>query len=157
MAKARTSLTIAALLAGFAVHGLQAEGVRLAPVDDPVTKSECSACHMAYPASLLPARSWKALMSDLGNHFGEDASLDPKTADHIRAWLMANAADTGGNLPGLMQGMPQNMTPLRISEVPIIKRIHDEVGSRWRKKVGSMARCNACHRGAEQGYFGEAE
>ena len=154
MTKAGTSLAAAALLMGFALHAARAEeGVRLRPVEDPVTREECSACHMAYPASLLPARSWRALMSDLGNHFGEDASLDAKTAEHIRKWLEANAADTGGHLPGLMQGMSPGMTPLRISEVPIIRRIHGEVGSRWRKKVGSMARCNACHRGAENGYF----
>lgn len=49
---------LAALL--FAIP-LAADGLRLAPVKDPVVAKECSACHMLYPAGLLPARSWSAI------------------------------------------------------------------------------------------------
>ncbi len=65
-------------------------------VTDPLTRTECSACHMAYPAALLPARSWTALMADLPNHFGEDASLDEASRGQIESYLVANAADSSG-------------------------------------------------------------
>jgi len=146
----------AVVVISMARAGMSEEGVQLRPVTDELTRKECSACHMPYPAALLPRRSWHAILSDLGNHFGEDASLDPKSEAEIRKWLEANAADTGGHLPGALRGLSPDVTPLRISELPIIKRIHRyEVGARWRKKVGSMGRCDACHRGAAQGYFGE--
>ncbi len=147
---------LAGALMTMAGPGVNAEeGVRLPAIKDALAKQECSACHMAYPASLLPSRSWRAILSDLGNHFGEDASLDPKAEKQISDYLAANAADTGGKLAGIMRGLKPADTPLRISELPIMRRIHDEVGSRWRKRVGSMGKCNACHRGAEKGFFEE--
>ena len=35
---------------------------------------ECSECHIAYSASMLPQRSWKKMMASLDDHFGENAS-----------------------------------------------------------------------------------
>ncbi len=132
------------------------EGARLPPIADKVAREECSACHMPYSAILLPKRSWRAIMGNLDNHFGEDASLDPKVTKQILAYLVANASDAGNQLPAITRGVSASETPLRISELPIMVSIHGgEVGARWRKKVGSMAKCNACHRGAENGYFGE--
>ena len=32
---------------------------------DPVWKAECGSCHIAYPPALLPAASWRAVMSGL--------------------------------------------------------------------------------------------
>ena len=149
----RAGMACLALLAATA-PGRAEEGAYFPPVTDKLTYQECSACHMAYPASLLPARSWRALLSDLGNHFGEDASLDAKTTEHIRKWLEANAADTGGRRPVMLRGLAPDTTPLRISQLPIMVRVHNyEVSRRMREKAGSMARCNACHRGAEKGYF----
>ncbi|MGC9447652.1 diheme cytochrome c [Cereibacter johrii] len=127
------------------------EGRRAAiVVTDPTTKEECSACHIAYPAAFLPARSWQALMSDLPNHFGEDASLDDRTRADIEAYLVANAADGGRSL----RGVAETDTPLRISELPWFKREHsDEVTPRMMEKAKSMANCAACHTGAERGNF----
>ncbi|MGP3698020.1 diheme cytochrome c [Rhodobacter sp. NSM] len=127
------------------------EGRRAAMVvTDPATKTECSACHLAYPAALLPARSWRALMADLPNHFGEDASLDDTTRAEIEAYLVANAADGGRSL----RGVAATDTPLRISELPWFKREHsEEVTPRMLEKAKSMANCAACHTGAESGNF----
>ena len=41
-------------------------------------RTECSSCHIAYPARALPAASWKKIMSGLDKHFGVDASLAPQ-------------------------------------------------------------------------------
>ena len=70
-----------------------AEG-RVPLIKDQLTKNECSACHFAYPASMLPEASWEKIMGGLENHFGEDASLDAQTTQHIAEYLVAQAGDT---------------------------------------------------------------
>ena len=57
----------------------------------PIYKQECAACHMAYPAALLPARSWTRIMSGLDKHYGSDASLEPETVQQISRWLQTEA------------------------------------------------------------------
>ena len=44
------------------------------PIKDAVVLKECGACHMAFQPQMLPKRSWGKIMSELPNHFGEDAS-----------------------------------------------------------------------------------
>ncbi len=155
----KKTIFLKALVAGALVLGAipaanAEEGAQFPRVTDKVTKSECSACHMAYSAAMLPKRSWRAIVSDLSNHFGEDASLDAATTKHIRKWLEANAADTGGRAPVMLRGVAASETPLRISKLPVMVRVHKyEVSKRMRDRAGSMSNCNACHRGAENGYF----
>jgi len=117
------------------------------PVTHPATAEECSACHMAYPAGFLPARSWQAIMGDLENHFGEDARLDEATRAEIEAYLVSKAAPR-------VRGVAETAAPLRISELPWFKREHeDEVSRRMMERAKSMSNCVACHKGAERGYF----
>ena len=40
--------------------------------------SECSSCHIAYQPALLQANDWRKLMAGLSDHFGSDATVDPK-------------------------------------------------------------------------------
>ncbi len=129
----------------------------LRPVIDETVLKECSACHMAFPPALLPARSWRALMAGLDNHFGENAALDEATAKHIADYLVANAADatTGGNRR-VLRGVRPSDTPLRITELPWWMREHrGEVRPSAFKdpRVKSKANCVACHRGAARGSF----
>ena len=65
----------------------------VAPVTNKQYQAECSACHMAYPPGLLPARSWQKLMGGLSNHFGDDASLAEQTRQALTEYLVLNAAD----------------------------------------------------------------
>lgn len=131
------------------------EGIQLQPPTHDATKTECSACHMAYPPSLMPARSWSAIMKTLDNHFGESAALDEATRADIEAYLTANAADTGGNLPGALRNVPPDAVPLRITEMPWFVGVHGEVSAWRRAKIKSLSNCNVCHTGAENGFFGE--
>ncbi len=131
---------------------LLAEG-HAAGITDELTKTECSACHMAYPAGLLPARSWEALVNDLGKHFGEDASLSPEAAASIKTYLMANAADASGKARGFARGLKPEQTPLRITELPRFLNEHGKFSEATMKKIGTVSNCVACHRGAEQGNF----
>jgi hypothetical protein len=117
---------------------------------------ECSACHLAFPAGFLPKRSWTAIMADLTNHFGEDASLPPASVAAIEGYLLENAGDAGKKPNNWVRRIPAKETPLRISELKLFMGIHGgEVSPAAFKKAGSKANCTFCHRQAEQGSFGE--
>ena len=115
----------------------------------PLYQQECGACHLAYPAELLPAESWQRLMSQLPHHYGTDASLDAATRDELVAWLTANAANgrRAGTAP------PQD----RITQSAWFLREHAEVPpATWKRPaVKSPAQCAACHIQAAEGDFNE--
>jgi hypothetical protein len=127
------------------------------PVTDPVVREECGSCHMAFAPSMLPASSWKRMMANLDNHFGDDASVDAQTAARISRYLVANAADSGGSQYAgkLLRGVALDNAPLRITELPKWVSEHREVSAReWRhKEVRSKANCVACHSAAARGYY----
>lgn len=110
---------------------------------------ECGSCHVAYPARFLGPRSWRALMGDLGEHFGSDASLEPARQRELLALLVAGARRS----ETLVGGEPA----LRISETSWFRHEHPKPGAEvWsRPAVKSPANCGACHREAEAGNYGE--
>ena len=122
-------------------------------------KAECGSCHLAFPPGLLPERSWKKMMGGLDKHFGENASVDEKIAREITQFLVANSADLSGNRRStkILQSIPPDSTPLRITETNNFIRKHDEISASVfkRTKIGSAANCSACHKSAEQGDFSE--
>lgn len=123
-------------------------------------KEECSSCHMAYPAQLLPARSWDKILSHLDQHFGDNASLDSATLQQLRQYLQDNSADTIDSRRSrrLLRNIPMDSPPLRISELPYIRRQHHEIPARYisgNPQVKHLSNCIACHQGAEQGSFSE--
>lgn len=136
----------AAAFGGFA---LADEYERVSPVRDQLTAKECSACHMIFPAGLLPASSWKTMMADLKNHFGANAELDADSAGKITQYLVNNAAREGRGTVG---------DRIRISEQPWFVNKHDKKGrispaTLKRRGAKSVADCKACHLDAERGYF----
>jgi hypothetical protein len=122
---------------------------RMPAVSNAVWKTECGACHVAFPPRLLPAASWRAVMSGLDKHFGTDASLDAKSTQEISAFLEKHA----GRNRHASSGKPV----LRITETRWFQREHDEVSARtWKNpKVKSAANCSACHLQAESGNYSE--
>lgn len=152
--RSRASAVVACLaLAGFlASPGAIASGPKRPAATDPAWKSECGSCHVAYPPSLLPAASWRAIMGGLEHHFDTDATIDATTAAGIEAFLVANA------------GRDRSFSPtaeptLRITQTRWFRHEHDEVASTtWRSPaVKSPANCGACHLNADSGRFGERE
>ncbi len=123
------------------------------------TLKECGACHMAFPPQLLPARSWKKIMSGLSDHFGENADLPEPTRAEIAAYLVAHAADAPGTVNGplFLRGVDPGAVPLRITELPFWKAVHSEIPASEFKsaQVKSAANCLACHRGGGEGESGE--
>lgn len=146
------AVSAAALVLGRAQAG---DDEYFAPVTDPATLSECGSCHLAFPPSMLPAASWKRMMAELQDHFGDDASLDADTTAAITRYLVANAGDAGGYRRDILRGLPRGAAPQRITELPKWVHEHDEVSeAEWRAKdVGSKANCPACHVDADKGYF----
>ena len=120
------------------------------PIKDPVVAKECSACHMPFPAGLLPAPSWSALVAGLDNHFGENASVDAATAAKLSAYLTQNAEPA-------TRGSATGAPVLRITELDWFKRKHGKnrlsPERLARKGAKSAAQCEACHQGAVQGEF----
>ena len=120
---------------------------------------ECGACHVAYPAGLLPKKSWNKIMTNLENHFDENAELDAQTGKQLSSYLNRYALDSGnsGKLRKMLRNFPKN-TPVRITKLPYFIRKHDEIPARMVKgnpKVGSFSQCDKCHQGAQQGDFDE--
>lgn len=139
-------MVLAGGLMGAGVSGASAyDEKHLEPVTDEMTRAECGACHIPYAPGLLPADSWKAVVDDLSNHFGEDASLKPEKVDHIRAYLVAHA-----NPHHMMVGAPVR----KITEQGWWVREHryDVSEDTW-KEVGTKANCVACHKNAANGNF----
>jgi hypothetical protein len=119
----------------------------------PKYAQECSACHVAYPAGLLPAASWQRVMAGLGKHYGTDASLDEASVREISGWLRANA----GSYKRVSEEPPEN----RITKSAWFVRKHREgevPANVWKRaSVGSPSNCTACHANADKGNFNEHE
>jgi cytochrome c553 len=123
---------------------------------------ECGSCHTAYAPGLLPARSWRRMMGELANHFGEDASLaDPQQLEITKALeiLAADSNQASMRMRRINGAIPANAAPQRITETGYFKFMHDEVRpSIWkRQKIGTLANCIACHPRANEGRYGERE
>jgi len=85
------SFIFAASVLLFSVTSAQAGSLPV--VKDPVAKTECSDCHMAYPPILLPQASWEKIMGNLSDHFGDDASLDDATVKVLTEYFVKNSND----------------------------------------------------------------
>ena len=116
----------------------------------PLYKAECAACHVAYPAGMLPAPSWKRLMVNLDQHYGTDASLDEASIRAISGWLQSNA--------GTYKRISEEPLQDRLTQSTWCVRKHRKLDAPvWRlASVKSAANCAACHSGAEQGNFNES-
>jgi len=112
-------------------------------------QEECAACHIAYAPGLLPAESWRQLMSSLDKHFGSDASLAGPENKEITAFLVNNASNRW-SAPS---------APLRITETAWFKAKHgikEIAPAVWKRPaVKSPANCSACHVDAAKADFNE--
>ncbi|PJA32399.1 MAG: diacylglycerol kinase [Zetaproteobacteria bacterium CG_4_9_14_3_um_filter_53_7] len=143
-------------------YGLWSQKGTALPVMNKAYQNECAACHFAYPASFLPARSWVKIMGTLENHFGENAELDAAGRQEIEQYLTAQAGDQapGRFSRSFMRSIDSADTPLRISETAYFRREHREVPAglvTGNAKVRSFANCASCHTGADKGSFNEHE
>ncbi len=121
-------------------------------------KTECSACHVAYPTTFLSEKSWNTLLDGLDKHFGDNAELIPEDLQSIKAFLGKNNYDKSRIKRIYHQRFDTPGTPIRVTKTVFFRAIHNEVPNRWvtqNPKVKSFSHCEACHRGASKGYFDE--
>ena len=147
-----TAVAVAAVAGFLSLPGAIAGGPKVPAATNAAWKGECGSCHVAYPPSLLPAASWRAIMAGVDRHFGNDATIDTTTAAAIDAFLVANAGRDRAKSP--------TAEPiLRITETRWFRHEHDEVApATWRSPaVKSPANCGACHLNADSGRFSERE
>ena len=114
---------------------------------------ECGSCHLAYPPSLLPLRSWERTLQEQEKHFGEDLSLSQASA----ATLLKAAAVPPPSWAAwkLAQSVPAAEAPLRISEIGFWREVHHALPDAQFKPPRANGRhdCEACHRDAASGIF----
>lgn len=138
-----------ALLAAVFSSAARAEEHGAGVTPTPLYTQECAACHVAYPAGMLPASSWERLMANLPKHFGVDASLEPAQLKQLTPWLVSHA--------GTVRRIAENPPDDRISRSTWFTRQHREVSADvWKRaSIKSASNCMACHRGADKGDFDE--
>lgn len=132
------------------IEGASRSAVTSSLAAPPIYQKECGACHMAYPAGLLPIGSWQHLIANLNQHFGNDASLDKASTSEITRYL----ASAAGSYKRVSEMPAQD----RITQSSWFSRKHDRHvnASTWtRAAIGNRGNCAACHSGAEQGNFNE--
>lgn len=121
-----------------------------------VYQEECGACHLAYPAGLLPEKSWNKILNNLEDHFGENAELDKESNQVLQKYLAKNSMQKG-IFSKFLRNFPKGV-PTRITKLPYFIRKHDEVPSKMvtgNPKVGSFSQCDKCHSSAARGDFEE--
>ncbi len=138
-------------------------GPTFPPVENTLYADECGSCHFAYQPALLPAASWRKVLSRLENHFGENAELSQETLNELILYLDANAADKVSRdyrrAEKIMRSLG-DMAPLRITDIPYIHRQHHEIPSRLIVKnpdIRSLSNCSSCHARATTGSYAERE
>jgi len=154
--KSRTLALLAlALCAG--LYASLAPAYVLVPQDATYLK-ECGTCHTAFSPHLLPAASWRKIMGQLDNHFGDSAKLDASTQDAITRYLVANAADHANSDEAhvIMHSLGPGEVPARITDVPFIAGLHAAVmDPRWsgQPRPKRLTECEVCHVRAPKGDY----
>lgn len=154
------ALSVAALLGAvlapgaFILTGLAPSGAAAIPLNV-AWQRECGECHMAFHPSLLPAKSWVAIMANLGDHFGEDASLDAVKANEISDFLTHHSAETWDSLAANRLRFVDAARPMEITATQFWTRMHHDIPAEVfaRKTVGAKQNCSACHADAASGMF----
>jgi len=114
---------------------------------------ECGSCHLDFHPSLLPARSWQAMLEE-PDHFGEDLALDAKVVASLSSFADAHSAEHAETPTAwkIASRTPAASTPLRITELSYWKRRHAEVTDADWQRVKKVD-CAGCHLDAELGTF----
>ncbi len=128
------------------------------PVNPGLTsyKEVCGKCHIPYPPHFLPSGSWDKILVSTQKHFGENLDIDPKTKNLIASYLKENGAERSDDKISLkiMQSL-EGKTPLRLTEVPFIQKMHRRYTPIVLKKrsIPFLGKCQACHTSAAKWKF----
>jgi cytochrome b len=115
---------------------------------------ECGSCHLAYAPSLLPARSWDAMLEKQDDHFGEDLALSRETVRKLQASTHSPAPSWAAwKLAGSARSV--DPPPMRITDAPFWRHAHRRLSAQEfaRPPVAGRHDCEACHGDAASGIF----
>ena len=114
---------------------------------------ECGSCHLAFHPSLLPVRSWQAMLAQQ-DHFGEDLALDPAIVAALSSYAGAHSAEHAETPTAwkIASRTPADSTPLRITDIAYWKRRHADVTEADWQRVNKVD-CGGCHLDADLGTF----
>lgn len=116
--------------------------------------AECGACHLAYSPALLPERSWRRTFAGQNDHFGEDLGIAEGSVARLLEQA-GRAMPTTWSAWKLARSAPAGEAPLRITELPFWRAIHEGVPPEWFRAPlsGGKHDCEACHSDAASGIF----
>lgn len=119
-------------------------------------KEQCGDCHFAYQPELLPSVSWKKILENLDDHFGEPVDIDDESRRVISDYLTSNGAEkSSSEIAVKIMRSFGSRAPLRITDIKYIKDEHHEISADIlnRESIGSLSNCSACHIAAENGNY----
>lgn len=119
-------------------------------------ETECGDCHLPFHPSLLSSDSWKQMMADLENHFGEDATLyDDATVVEITAYLTTFGGDKWDTEASNRFRIVDPKAPFQITATPYWIRKHKDIDPEHfkLKKVAVKSNCGGCHTDHYSGRF----
>jgi len=128
----------------------------LKPVNNPTYDTVCGECHFVYQPELLPSASWKKILDQLDDHFGEELEINSESEKVISGYLIANSAEkSSAKIAIKIMKNIGSQTPQRITEIPYIQKNHHEISQDIikRKSIGSLSNCSACHTTAKSGVY----
>jgi mono/diheme cytochrome c family protein len=134
------------------------EAIDVGPNTNDAYTAECGSCHFPYQPGLLPARSWRRIMVDLHDHFGDNAEVNVKAREAILAYLVSGAADAARNprSRAIMESIAPTEVVIRITTMPYIAGVHGGILDPLRggtPRVESLTKCPVCHTKASEGVF----
>ena len=134
----------------------------VAPVDNQLYIKECGSCHFAYQPGLLPASSWNKIMSNLENHYNNDASISSANLQTLTKYLNDNSAEKNMQYKRsnkIVSSLAKDQIPESISTTPYMIRKHNEIKKSLitQPEVKGLFNCIACHKTADKGNYEERD
>lgn len=153
-----TRIAMIALAATFCAEGAQFARRDVYRNNNATYEKECGSCHFPYQAGWLPERSWRAIMSTLKSHFGENAELKVAQQQEVLNYLVANSADKADSLRSheMMEVIKPNETPTSITKVLYLGGIHGgflDPTFKGKPAAKTLANCSTCHLQADRAWF----
>lgn len=114
----------------------------------PEYAKECTSCHALMPPFVLPKHSWEIVLSDPKDHFFEDISAKVPHFASIKAYILANSAETAVNelAKGVVESA-QGKNIYRVTRTRYWKDIHMNIPREAYEHplIKSASHCDACH------------
>ena len=134
----------------------------VAPVNNQLYIKECGSCHFPYQPGLLPSNAWNKMMTNLENHFNNDASLNEADLQTLTKYLNDNSAEKNMQYKRssrIVSSLAKNQIPDSISTTPYMIKKHEDIRKDLitQNEVKGLFNCIACHKTADKGIYGERD